>query len=111
MRAEPADAAFLDRHADLVAAQRLADQFLVERLGEAQVDHARRQPAPFERVGGLERLRQSRAEREDRDGLAAAHDTPLADRQLRSEEHTSELQSLMRISYAVFRLKNKNKHT
>src|SRR3546814_3057744 len=28
----------------------------------------------------------------------------------RSEEHTSELQSLMRISYAVFCLKNKNKH-
>src|SRR3546814_1410850 len=26
----------------------------------------------------------------------------------RSEEHTSELESLMRISYAVFRLKNKN---
>src|SRR3546814_10893579 len=30
--------------------------------------------------------------------------------QLRSEEHTSELQSLMRISYAVFCLKQK-KHT
>src|SRR3546814_3228336 len=30
--------------------------------------------------------------------------------QLRSEEHTSELQSLMRISYAVFCL-NKNKQT
>src|SRR3546814_14273039 len=29
---------------------------------------------------------------------------------VRSEEHTSELQSLMRISYAVFCLKNKNKH-
>src|SRR3546814_5348250 len=29
----------------------------------------------------------------------------------RSEEHTSELQSLMRISYAVFCLKNKNKNT
>src|SRR3546814_9525170 len=29
------------------------------------------------------------------------------DRELRSEEHTSELQSLMRISYAVFRLKKK----
>src|SRR3546814_6000081 len=28
---------------------------------------------------------------------------------VRSEEHTSELQSLMRISYAVFCLKNKNK--
>src|SRR3546814_6795011 len=29
---------------------------------------------------------------------------------LRSEEHTSELQSLMRISYAVFCLKQKNTH-
>src|SRR3546814_3914076 len=29
----------------------------------------------------------------------------------RSEEHTSELQSLMRISYAVFCLKKKNKMT
>src|SRR3546814_7658755 len=29
----------------------------------------------------------------------------------RSEEHTSELQSLMRISYAVFCLKKKNNHT
>src|SRR3546814_13067807 len=29
-------------------------------------------------------------------------------RDLRSEEHTSELQSLMRISYAVFCLKNNN---
>src|SRR3546814_7419915 len=31
--------------------------------------------------------------------------------QLRSEEHTSELQSLMRISYAVFCLKKKKTHT
>src|SRR3546814_3016493 len=30
---------------------------------------------------------------------------------MRSEEHTSELQSLMRISYAVFCLKKKNTHT
>src|SRR3546814_6478360 len=29
----------------------------------------------------------------------------------RSEEHTSELQSLMRISYAVFCLKKNNQHT
>src|SRR3546814_4900432 len=33
---------------------------------------------------------------------------PLYDR---SEEHTSELQSLMRTSYAVFRLKNTTTHT
>src|SRR3546814_8866387 len=30
---------------------------------------------------------------------------------MRSEEHTSELQSLMSISYAVFCLKKKNHHT
>src|SRR3546814_10855017 len=35
----------------------------------------------------------------------------LAGRGDRSEEHTSELQSLMRISYAVFCLKKKNKKT
>src|SRR3546814_6801057 len=33
---------------------------------------------------------------------------PLLNAQKRSEEHTSELQSLMRISYAVFCLKKKN---
>src|SRR3546814_11978067 len=33
----------------------------------------------------------------------------LADIAIRSEEHTSELQSLMRISYAVFCLKKKKK--
>src|SRR3546814_1347031 len=32
----------------------------------------------------------------------------IPDRAFRSEEHTSELQSLMRISYAVFCLKKKN---
>src|SRR3546814_6040162 len=34
-------------------------------------------------------------------------DPPIAE--MRSEEHTSELQSLMRISYAVFSLKKKKK--
>src|SRR3546814_8207349 len=37
-------------------------------------------------------------------------DTLAAD-QPRSEEHTSELQSLMRTSYAVFCLKQKKQHT
>src|SRR3546814_10249509 len=35
---------------------------------------------------------------------------PVLDLQPRSEEHTSELQSLMRISYAVFCLNKKTKH-
>src|SRR3546814_2298054 len=34
-------------------------------------------------------------------------DLPAPPEKVRSEEHTSELQSLMRISYAVFCLKNK----
>src|SRR3546814_11816270 len=42
-------------------------------------------------------------------GLLRRHRVPPRDRRLhgRSEEHTSELQSLMRISYAVFCLKKK----
>src|SRR3546814_1271559 len=46
--------------------------------------------------------------REQHAGAAcAAHDRSLR----RSEEHTSELQSLMRISYAVFCLKKKKQNT
>src|SRR3546814_6347046 len=43
---------------------------------------------------------------------APALERPLAfvEHMNRSEEHTSELQSLMRISYAVFCLKKKKKH-
>src|SRR3546814_1368783 len=43
-----------------------------------------------------------------RDRLAVQRALALAIGGLRSEEHTSELQSLMRISYAVFCLKKKN---
>src|SRR3546814_4579260 len=39
----------------------------------------------------------------------ARWDWTLERRSFRSEEHTSELQSLMRISYAVFCLKKKNR--
>src|SRR3546814_3319565 len=60
--------------------------------------------------------------RGDRDGIALAADltelgiavvflTGASDLETRSEEHTSELQSLTRISYAVFCLKKKkHKH-
>src|SRR3546814_6238370 len=53
-----------------------------------------------ERAEALERQNSFRAATEAWFGL-----------QSRSEEHTSELQSLMRISYAVFCLKKKNKTT
>src|SRR3546814_9371362 len=39
-----------------------------------------------------------------------SHDVDCRLREARSEEHTSELQSLMRISYAVFCLKKKKKN-
>src|SRR3546814_5377055 len=42
--------------------------------------------------------------------LAVQEQAPATARS-RSEEHTSELQSLMRISYAVFCLKKKKQHT
>src|SRR3546814_7619577 len=40
-------------------------------------------------------------------GVVRFDGEPLRRERLRSEEHTSELQSLMRISYAVFCLKKK----
>src|SRR3546814_12808645 len=48
----------------------------------------------------------------DRGAYRPLHDRSGADfsRRRRSEEHTSELQSLMRISYAVFCLKKKLNH-
>src|SRR3546814_3438915 len=47
---------------------------------------------------------------EDADDLAALEQGKV-ERQARSEEHTSELQSLMRISYAVLCLKKKKTRT
>src|SRR3546814_6387045 len=90
---------------------------LFVRLGNA-ADHgyaarpprARRRDTPMDRngrgAGTLSGLRLLRA----RTRLCAA-DRPRRDRtdRGRSEEHTSELQSLMRISYAVFCLKKKKK--
>src|SRR3546814_5194293 len=68
-----------------------------------------------DRVAGLLRVVVDRAARA-RDGHAehvVVVDHQLLQEQvadlLRSEEHTSELQSLMRISYAVFCLKKKKK--
>src|SRR3546814_4508290 len=57
---------------------------------------------PAVRVGGL-------GEREG--GVDLGLQSSRLDERPRSEEHTSELQSLMRISYAVFCLKKKNEHS
>src|SRR3546814_292762 len=65
--------------------------------GEA--DQLRRSMAAWQRRGGLEHHRQRLLAGMAERGYRAE----------RSEEHTSELQSLMRISYAVFCLKKKTK--
>src|SRR3546814_9234666 len=44
-------------------------------------------------------------------GIQTGRGIPLRAKIIRSEEHTSELQSLMRISYAVFCLKKQKKYT
>src|SRR3546814_8758702 len=66
--------------------------------------------AEIERVetasAGQDEARIADAEAEAADARATAE----AARAERSEEHTSELQSLMRISYAVFCLKKKRKN-
>src|SRR3546814_4635995 len=54
-----------------------------------------------DRLGGAAEFLQGHAEMGPGDGGCGG----------RSEEHTSELQSLMRISYAVFCLKKKNNNT
>src|SRR3546814_9144249 len=77
----------------------------------------------FDRPEAIQELREEQTQlretlddlRSERETLAAAKGpTETVDgrieeseRELRSEEHTSELQSLMRISYAVFCLKKK----
>src|SRR3546814_3958880 len=78
-------------------------------LGDLAVEHGRaeiegellgRCPDDLERAGNVETLQRRRGD-------------VGANIAIRSEEHTSELQSLMRISYAVFCLKKKitNKET
>src|SRR3546814_2996498 len=57
--------------------------------------------------GGVEVAQRDDA---DHDAVVDHRDVAVARAAHRSEEHTSELQSLMRISYAVFCLKKK-KHT
>src|SRR3546814_8359289 len=76
------DALHLVRRAGADLVQQIADRAVADRLGGVAGD--------------------------DRAGHCVAGN---GHRQLRSEEHTSELQSLMRISYAVFCLKKKKTQT
>src|SRR3546814_3407996 len=78
-----------------------------------QVWHSGQHPADLGSIGeGVGLADPAEAERTERSALLrlgadGGPDLGDGDRRLRSEEHTSELQSLMRISYAVFCLKKK----
>src|SRR3546814_9403580 len=83
---------------------------------EALLNHQRQTLHAFAHIGVAHRDPHPRARRDHRSAFnAAAASAGGADAKmltwLRSEEHTSELQSLMRNSYAVFCLKTKNKKT
>src|SRR3546814_5852273 len=90
-------------------AQRIVHRVLQRLRSRNDRDHLRAQQLHAEDVGLLP-LHVLRAHED-----LAFHAEQRGDgrgRDARSEEHTSELQSLMRISYAVFCLKKKNKkHT
>src|SRR3546814_4208792 len=78
-------------------------------LGEAQRLREARQRVFRGGRGGLGQPRQAvRGDQAAARGLRPLQ-RAVVDGVERSEEHTSELQSLMRISYAVFCLKKKNK--
>src|SRR3546814_7270862 len=90
--------------------------------GEQEVRRSRRADQRLSRAGAADgRRRQDRDAEGRRSGGEVrrllqgdrAAGSPSFGISIRSEEHTSELQSLMRISYAVFCLKkntNNNKH-
>src|SRR3546814_8505987 len=79
------------------------------RLGRSRSRHGSVQPAPspgrHQAVRGVAGQTSPSCARAARTAGRADSRSPKASR--RSEEHTSELQSLMRISYAVFCLKKK----
>src|SRR3546814_2883638 len=103
---------FVLRPAEGEAQHRDAEPILHARIDLAKAvlvgDHLTAQRHPDRRARSTaDRLLQPRAP-DPRQGSGRRDTETAADLEMRSEEHTSELQSLMRISYAVFCLKKKN---
>src|SRR3546814_5978363 len=95
---------FTDRHPDVVRVRHQMED--VQRQLDQERDHAAAGPSPT----GNEYSRLNPLYQELRSQLSQAQRDIAATRS-RSEEHTSELQSLMRTSYAVFCLKKKKQQT
>src|SRR3546814_3861727 len=84
----------------------------VQRVAEAAVERFVEGDDDVFRAFAFEQFEQETGEAVHRVGRPAVGVVELVGHRMRSEEHTSELQSLMRISYAVFCLKKKtNRHS
>src|SRR3546814_3654725 len=83
------------------------------RLGGRRPAHRARNQGPADAHPAFGRTAATEIRRADQRRSADLRAADGNDRAARSEEHTSELQSLMRISYAVFCLKKKKtkRHT
>src|SRR3546814_8849769 len=105
--------------ADVCSSDLVIEHLLAEARTDPAVDPAGR--GEFDHVGAAPDLEPHRAAaivgavasvaraRKERPKLVAVAQGAIHMSRARSEEHTSELQSLMRISYAVFCLKKKTR--
>ena len=82
MRAKAANRCLFDRYDNLMRGDQVADHFFVKRLCKAQVGDGGAQALGIKRLRRLHRFGQTRAERENGNLLAFAHDPAFADFQL-----------------------------
>src|SRR3546814_7774191 len=83
---------------------------LVRSVADHDIEHAGGRAGLEQQFGQAQRAGRILLRRFQHEGIAAG-DRHREHPHRRSEEHTSELQSLMRISYAVFCLKKKTQKT
>src|SRR3546814_5005187 len=101
-RLEILDAAYVVLERERGDLGRVDDRSAADRDDQVRVDRPRRlDRAEHVRAGGVRRDAVKGA------GMTAAESSLYPHDRVRSEEHTSEIQSLMRISYAVICLKKK----
>src|SRR3546814_1186127 len=84
-------------------------EHFVQQFQRLRVQRRRVAGRRLQHTGELQQLRELRAQRGEARVQVARQRAELPQQRVRSEEHTSELQSLMRTSYAVFCLKTKKK--
>src|SRR3546814_3542966 len=101
---QAAEKAGIDKQADVKQEIELARQGILVRA--LMADHLKKNPVTDAKIQAeYDQIKKEQAGKQE---YKLRH-ILVKDEKARSEEHTSELQSLMRISYAVFCLKKKNR--